>query len=231
MDVGHQKTSVSAPFLLKWPELRHLKEPLPLIIGVAGRLLLLSLLLLRLLLLLLLAGRILQSLARWLTLLQLLHLGNYPGNTHQILVAVNRATIGHHIGALDFKIPHLSLNFLDLISQALFIRHHFPQVFAMDSMSCFSSSGLNMGIPPCQSIILQSASHEFDLTSCWAIANAKHILHFLKPSSESATNSLSALKSKVVHLKNSEQEHSRAVLAGPWVLKPLYCSHFLTLIA
>ncbi|GKG36594.1 hypothetical protein Tco_0444272, partial [Tanacetum coccineum] len=60
-------------------------------------------------------------------------------------------------------------------------------------MSYFWSGGLNMGIPPCKSIVLQSASHKFDLTSCWAIANAKHRFHFLEPSSES-DDSLSAFE-------------------------------------
>nr|GEY48554.1 hypothetical protein [Tanacetum cinerariifolium] len=41
-----------------------------------------------------------------------------------------------------------------------------------------------MGIPPCKSIVLQSASHKFNLIRCCAIANAKHRLYFLEPSSE-----------------------------------------------
>ncbi|GJR85919.1 hypothetical protein Tco_0209930 [Tanacetum coccineum] len=38
-------------------------------------------------------------------------------------------------------------------------------------------------------IVFACASSEFDLTSCCAIANAKHRLYFLKPSSESTTPS------------------------------------------
>nr|GEW15464.1 hypothetical protein [Tanacetum cinerariifolium] len=41
-----------------------------------------------------------------------------------------------------------------------------------------------MGIPLCKSIVLQSTSRKFDLIRCCAIANAKHRLYFLEPSSE-----------------------------------------------
>ncbi|GJY40909.1 hypothetical protein Tco_0428179 [Tanacetum coccineum] len=44
------------------------------------------------------------------------------------------STIGHHISAFDFKIPHLSLNLLDLTPRAVLISHHFLQC-AMHGMS------------------------------------------------------------------------------------------------
>ncbi|GKB08096.1 hypothetical protein Tco_0836380 [Tanacetum coccineum] len=91
---------------------------------------------------------------------------------------------------------------------------------ACHGMSCFSSSGLNMGIPPCKSIILQSASREFDLTSCWAIAKLNTGIHILNHQVRSETPSC-PLKSKGLHFKKFRVKAFASSLGWPWVIEPL----------
>nr|GEW61748.1 hypothetical protein [Tanacetum cinerariifolium] len=106
---------------------------------------------------------------------------------------------------------YAGLNLLDLTPRAVFTSHLFLQCCPCHGMSCLRGSGLNIGIPPCKIIVLQSASHKFDLIRRCAIANAKHELHLLKPSSE-FDNSLSTFE--VQRFAFQEFRHKQSSMAA-----------------